>query len=295
MKRFITYLYEYDQGRKTKNTGFIRADIRNDIVNMEVCVRNYIRTMETGKVYGLVQQEKLYGVILGDIKIRGGQSDNRLCLEKNNLANSGYSIEDIVGIAISFENDGYLASCWKEASAEGIASGNFSPYKTDVKVAENDYLLEEKITTPKRDEILVTGEKPQLQETEIEKKMSHEVDIEKFITYRKIDLNQIRERSKRNWHLCNNSFLMHGVFNYGYLILKKVVDNEKETHWLGVPGFFEKPEMLMAVFFGFTEFEPIPKAVIDMEMDTESMSYYIEKNQEPKTGIFGGWFVKLDE
>lgn len=293
MKRFITYLYEYEEGHKTKNTGFIRVDIRNDIVNMEVCVRNCIRMNDKGCVYGLIQLDKLFGIALGEIKIQRGQNDNRISIEKDNIGNSGYSIEDFVGVAICFEDGGYLASCWKDDSAEEIASGDFLPYQILGNEAKTDCGVEDMMILKKQDEISV--EEENLQEIPIAQEISKEKNIEKYITYKKIEIDQIRELPSRNWHLCNNSFLMHGVFNYGYLILKKIVDNEKEIYMLGVPGFFEKAEMVMAVFFGFSEFEPIAKKVVDMEMNIESIPFNIEKNQQPKNGLFGGWFVKLEE
>lgn len=60
---------------------------------------------------------------------------------------------------------------------------------------------------------------------------------------------------KKYWHLCNNSFLLHGFYNYKYLLLcEKKMDSGKK-YLVGVPGMFHQKEQVIARMFGFTEFE----------------------------------------
>lgn len=51
-------------------------------------------------------------------------------------------------------------------------------------------------------------------------------------------------------HLVNNSFLLHGFYNYRHLILGKEKD-----FYLGVPGVFYEREKMVALMFGFEAFE----------------------------------------
>lgn len=51
-------------------------------------------------------------------------------------------------------------------------------------------------------------------------------------------------------HLVNNSFLLHGFYNYRHVILGK----EKE-YYLGVPGVYYEREKMVALMFGFEAFE----------------------------------------
>lgn len=51
-------------------------------------------------------------------------------------------------------------------------------------------------------------------------------------------------------HLVNNSFLLHGFYNYRYLILGK-----EGGFYLGVPGVFYEREKMVALMFGFEAFE----------------------------------------
>lgn len=70
-------------------------------------------------------------------------------------------------------------------------------------------------------------------------------------------------------HLVNNSFLLHGFYNYRYVILGRgenslrelssegysVSSSEKEEYFLGVPGVFYEREKMVALMFGFEAFE----------------------------------------
>lgn len=51
-------------------------------------------------------------------------------------------------------------------------------------------------------------------------------------------------------HLVNNSFLLHGFYNYRYLILGR-----EDDFYLGVPGVFYEREKMVALMFGFEAFE----------------------------------------
>ena len=268
MKRFITYLYEYRDGKKTKNVGFLRVDIRKDYVNVEVSVRNYMHADGMGKLYGLFEKEELQALEWSDIQLFGGQCNQKFTLEEDMTKDGEFTIEKALGVVLVFEEDGYVASCWNDAYADGIAQREFSIGK---------------------DEIIEMAEK-----TLVKESVKTRFDIGNTM-YKKIVPEQIRDLPSANWHLSENSFLKHGAYNYGFLFLKTEWNEKGEYVWLGVPGYYEKQELLMALLFGFSEFEAVPKVAVDAEMNTESVFSNIEKNQEPKTGIFGGWFVLLDK
>jgi hypothetical protein len=79
---------------------------------------------------------------------------------------------------------------------------------------------------------------------------------ERNLEPRRIDISDIRKLPKKNWYLCNNSFLIHGFFNYRYLVLVESERNGGKKTYLGVPGVYEKPERMMAMLFGFPDFLP---------------------------------------
>lgn len=54
-------------------------------------------------------------------------------------------------------------------------------------------------------------------------------------------------------HMLQNSFLIHGLMNYGYLILCRKEEEQQEVR-LGVPGVYYEKEKLVAEMFGFDSF-----------------------------------------
>ncbi len=76
-----------------------------------------------------------------------------------------------------------------------------------------------------------------------------------------IHLQDIGRLPKENWPYGNNSFVLHGYYQYRYLILarRKRVRREKfQTEYqyiLGVPGIFKPQEKFMASMFGLPDFK----------------------------------------
>jgi len=99
-------------------------------------------------------------------------------------------------------------------------------------------------------------------------------DEEKNIYAVKIELRDIRSLSKQYWQLANNSFLLHGYFNYRYILLG-CEDGEKKKWFVAVPGVFQNQEQLLAGLFGFGEFR------------TKHLT-------KQKTGEFGFWYRYLE-
>lgn len=92
----------------------------------------------------------------------------------------------------------------------------------------------------------------------------------------RLELKDIRVLPKRYWYLGNNSFLLHGFFNYRYLLLGTFEEDSKKKWFIGVPGVFQSQEKVMATLFGFPEFKS-------------------EKISEHKTGQFGYWYRLMGE
>jgi len=266
MKRFVTYLYECERGNKTKNVGFIRINVRGGETTMEVYIRNFSHGNGVGKMYAVIYKEEIQGIELGELKISGGQSDGCFVIGTEDIMESGFSLNHIVGIGIRFNDGKYIASCWKDEFAGEIVRGEFWIEDPGTEAEDVDEMIEVQVAEV---------------ETTIEKQSIH---VDRGAIYEKIDLSQIRDLPSPNWHLSTNSFLVHGFWNYGYLVLKKEIEEGKEILSLGVPGIFEKPEAVMAILFGFPNFETIT---------TEMTSLEKEKNQEAKDGTFGCWFIKL--
>ncbi|MBR5247650.1 MAG: hypothetical protein IKV27_01700 [Lachnospiraceae bacterium] len=60
---------------------------------------------------------------------------------------------------------------------------------------------------------------------------------------------------EKYYRLINNSFLLHGFYNYGHMVLAKTMKRGEETYYIGVPGNFYEKERQVAIMFGFESFE----------------------------------------
>ena len=69
MKRFITYFFTYDNGKKGRNIGFVRVDQRADTYHMEVHLQGLGQYRGTGAVFLLRGENRLSGEKVGNIDI----------------------------------------------------------------------------------------------------------------------------------------------------------------------------------------------------------------------------------
>lgn len=77
------------------------------------------------------------------------------------------------------------------------------------------------------------------------------------------------------WIYGNNSFLLHGYYNYRYLILARLENPQGFPRYLlGVPGHYFNNEKYMASMFGFPNF-------------------VLSKKQQAQDGRFGYWYTDI--
>lgn len=60
---------------------------------------------------------------------------------------------------------------------------------------------------------------------------------------------------EKYYRLISNSFLLHGFYNYGHMVLARMTPRGEEKYYLGVPGNFYEKERQAALMFGFESFE----------------------------------------
>lgn len=94
------------------------------------------------------------------------------------------------------------------------------------------------------------------------------------ITYEKIQRQGLSRLPRKEWRLANNSFLLHGFYNYHHLLYIE----EGENVWIGVPGIYHEKEQVAANAFGFTEF----RRLVDVDIE-------LEENEKNTYDDFGYW------
>lgn len=66
----------------------------------------------------------------------------------------------------------------------------------------------------------------------------------------RIEIKDVRLLPDKYWSIVNNSFLLHGFFNYRYLAFGRI----GQSWFIGVPGIYQNQEHAMASIFGFPDF-----------------------------------------
>lgn len=66
----------------------------------------------------------------------------------------------------------------------------------------------------------------------------------------RIEIKDVRLLPDKYWSIINNSFLLHGFFNYRFLAFGRI----GQSWFIGVPGIYQNQEHAMASIFGFPDF-----------------------------------------
>ncbi len=146
-----------------------------------------------------------------------------------------------------------------------------------------------------KEEPLIIGDPEALAKLDAEDAMEHPIPVWDFFskTYPKIQAfdsehgcqvlvikpQDIGLLPREVWIYGNNSFLLHGYYNYRYLILARLENpNGAPRYLLGIPGHYYSNEKYMASMFGFPHF-------------------VLSKKQPTQDGRFGYWYtdIRMDD
>ena len=261
MRRFIRYLYEYEQEKKMRNVGFVKVE--QDVDQCVIHVHGKGFRMEEN-AQGLRAylfwntEDKCIGIPQGVTEVPGPAVNWQLCYTPENVGKKeNYDL--VNGIILKDVNGHWYAAVWND-----------------------DVVNVCRMEMWKMEEDSVQGEEPECKKETVQDEESEsgklEDDLEKEACLggkvRKIQRKDMVCLPRCEWRHANNSFLIHGYYNYHHLILTVRDDRLK----LGVPGVYHPQEEKAAESFGFPEF--IPAEELDLKLTDE------EKNDREK---FGYW------
>lgn len=348
MKRFVTYIYSYEDEKKGNNVGFAKIEIRGEECRIEIHLREVYIGAAGCMVY-LFRREngEMEGVPLGKMQLARGAGDFGVRFREAKIGNSPYGVSQMEGIFLLGEDGSIFMSRWTEGPALTVSEKHFREWQPRAEEPENrqsesaqsdsaasaGQTPEEKVPEPMgagaaAAEIWQESEAPAVdalpREPAAEAKpgeaaaetpiiatelgamkiparnvfpdyywpqiwdhmlQKHEAGtpfVNKEVRCMQLELKELRDLPRRYWYLGNNSFLLHGYFNYQYLILGKT--EGAEPRWmLGVPGIYQRQERVMAAIFGFPDF-----------LAADSGEEEIDKNAEP-INRFGCWVRYIEE
>lgn len=199
------YMYEYQNGQKARNIGFMKIDNQMDKSTIQIHARN---------------------------------------------------MDEVVGILYRRPNGEIYVGTWDEGAVSLTQPMQIAPMQ------EIPMQLQRPEPTP-------AAPRPPEQQQPIPVMETEE--IEEYITprnviYEKIQRQGLSRLPRKEWRIANNSFLLHGFYNYHHLLYIE----EDGQIWIGVPGIYHEKEKEAANSFGFTEFRRLNGGEIELEEDEKN-------------------------
>lgn len=291
IKRFITYIYVYENGNRGINTGFAKIEIRGNECRVEIHLRTVSKTMGNCKIHLFTENGGgLLSFLIGEMKIMNGNGDYGTIIKADKIGASDYSFNDMEGLVLFDDAEQVYMTRWAEGKPLQVTKENirlWEPPRFDRE--ENREPQQEERQEQKEDivatEMPVRNIYPQYSWTDTWERMKQTHPCftlpDENAECVRIELRDLREMPRKYWYLGNNSFLLHGFFNYHYLVVGKT---EEDRWFIGIPGIYQQQERIMASIFGFPEF-----MAADRDYNGE------EKTEAEPLNRFGYWYHTLEE
>ena len=276
-RRFVAYLYYYENDTKEYLAGFAKVEMRGGICLLEIHLNGTEYAGQEGKVSLFIRREgKILAFSVGSMRLMSQSSDYTGRISEGELGDETCHMQDVCGILIQPGDGNFYGSQWDD--------GEIHKEEIEMQAAEEPSLQTEEVPMRRIFPEQRRMEKAEEKEASIwehwenlKRKMTilHPFEGEN-ITCVHMELRDLRELPQKYWYLGNNSFLLHGFFNYRYLFFGEQVTPEGRELFLAVPGVYQKPEKVMAAIFGFPQFRT-------------------EKPCQQLEGTFGYWYRRMDE
>mgnify|MGYP007028185682 FL=1 len=292
----VVYLSLHQENRQSSGWGFVRLTEKDG----EYCFKLQAKIPEgcQGKypVYLLIGKEK---VLVSEFMVQAGamQGEFRLKVLEDviYIGGNSYALSKLWGIEILLSESTWIRGIYQEEP--------FSKAERGVSAAELPEGQEAEGQEPIRQEPVGQRQEPKGQNPEPEKAGDPEQELlQKSREAKPLSQGGKWEKLKEEYpqvhpfgddrcfislepgdlvilpasfqKLLNNSFLLHGFYNYRHLILgpdRELSEEGEENFYIGVPGTYFEREKMVAVMFGFEGFEG--KGPVEIG----SFGYYMRK------------------
>lgn len=315
LRRFIRYLYEYENGRRIRNVGFVKVEEKETSAMLNIHGKGLgLRGDETLKLYIFYMDGNVCrGIWQGDIINVNPALNYRLIFTE---ADTGHpeNFGKIEGVILVLSDDRKFAAVWndmevdvdnmqlweeacdvgdqqfqgEEENGKEEAESLCAREEEDAKEQEEDLRMrneEEHVEEPKEDlraeNKEACEEEPAVSLREHEESEAEE-DVDEYMEptrpqFQKIVRGDIARLPRCEWRLANNSFLIHGFRNYHHLVFLE----DGDGFWLGVPGIYHEREARAAEAFGFPRFVRADEEEIELDANercaAETFGYWCRK------------------
>lgn len=255
----ILYMDYCERGNRIFNAGFIKLWKKRDDeqTNLQLNISNLTEkdTIQGEIKLSLDEEEKWRG----QIEICDGRGMLQICSLEEKLQIKDVR-EESIRLEILLGPDRTILCEWGEEN-KTVKTMSESAIETEIFATEEkidseplpveEALPEEVPSMPIRNENIHGDKWRQLWEF-----FPHISPFRDEREYLQLGLTEMIILPKMYYRLVENSFLLHGFYNYEHLILTRVRKKGVDKYYIGVPGNYYEREKQVAVLFGFESFEP---------------------------------------
>lgn len=285
-QRILSYLYDYDRGVKRKNIGFVKVETRGDLcrVNIHMKSQGYLPSERLRAYFFFRRNDEILGIPFAEAKTAGNECDVRAMLPVSFFDACGYAPDEFAGVYICGDDRRELVfvSAWddepvyvetfrelKPAEPKNTAetSGSVSPaVHAETSKEKKTEIPEEAVKqAPPAEAVEKSEREAEEQNTGMPDRTPWEKlagNFTKFLAFDgdaaveclKIRPHHIALLPRQYWNDTNCSFLLHGYYTYGHIILAR--RETEEAYFLGIPGKNCDRDRVMAGYYGYTKYLP---------------------------------------
>lgn len=247
-KRQIAYFDYIQYGEKKGNGGFCKWQQKNELHTLEIVISGVKEsTSEKVKIFTRT------GIELGNLQLKNGSATAVF----SKKINDGDWDWEFAQIRIPLSEERELVAEFPVEQNVRRPMGKAEIMKEQMPIIKSEEMIiplvkseEGEISATIREEKPVPVSLWEWLEKSHEKMCPFGTNEEYF----RITVEDIYRLEEEYHTLRNNQFLLHGYYNYKYLILGKKGGNSEE-YWLGVPGIYHEREKMAARMYGFEKFE----------------------------------------
>ena len=292
MKRFIRYLYEYENGKRIRNVGFVKVESGDEETIVHMQAKGFQNSEDRKLEFYLfyVENENIVRIRQAETRITGPSLSEHL------MYTSGQNSR-ICGVLIETGNGRRMAATWDDKPVDVSRVKEFEPEEVnerellDESGQSDECGCEEKesgYSAPGTEFVALGNE----QDTPLEEKNQ----FSRRENTTKIQIKDISRLPRCEWKLANNQFLVHGYNNFHHLLLIEQGNYLK----LGVPGIYHIEEAKCANMFGFEEFisaeelriGPMPGQEIMAEQERMLNQEGIPEQENMENGEWFGYWCR---
>lgn len=264
MESFIRYLYEYKDEQRVRNVGFVKVDQGEEGGTLQIHGRGTFLNDADIRVYLVYMEGKrCRGILMGQLEHVQSILSCRLVYDREEIEPYA-DLEELRGIMLETNGQGTYAAVWDEGvlplnqmepavpreERPSMGKDMASEESVEAEVSEILEACAEEGVVEKEPGTDTEEEEKEEPEAVAEEQSEESNENRQEQRYCKIMREDMKKLPQKNWYLANNSFLLHGYYNYRHLLL--ITDEGKR--YLGVPGIYHRREEAAARSFGFSEF-----------------------------------------